>query len=191
MQHATRACCPDGALERVNLGSIHLMQHATRACCPDGALKRVILDSIHLMQHATRACCPDGALERVNLGSIHLSPRWGFRTGKSWFYTPHAACHTRMLPRWGFRTGKSWFLYTSCSMPHAHAAPMGLQNRVNLSIHLMQHATRACCPDGPLERVNLGSIHLMQHATRACCPDGALERVNLGFYTPHAACHNG
>ena len=71
---------------------------------------------------------PRGALERVKIGSIHLSPRWGFRTGKAWFYTPHAACHTRMLPRgalervkigsihlsprWGFRTGKDWFLYT-------------------------------------------------------------------------------
>ena len=71
MQHAIRACCPDGALERVNLGSIHLMQHAICACCPDGALERVNLGSIHLMQHAIRACCPDGL--KYNLGQLLFS----------------------------------------------------------------------------------------------------------------------
>ena len=60
------------------------------------------------MQHATRACCPAGALERVFLG----------------FYTPHAACHTRMLPRWGFRTGKSWF-YTPHAACHTRMLPAG------------------------------------------------------------------
>ncbi len=41
---------------------------------------------IHLMQHATRACCPAGAYVCVDIT----------------YYTPHAACHTRMLPLRGF-----------------------------------------------------------------------------------------
>ena len=60
----------------------------------------------------------------------------------------------------------------------------------------MQHAIRACCPAGALERVILGSIHLSPRwgfrtgnsgFSITCRPAGALERVILGFfYTPVA-----